>query len=137
MDGLHLKQFNVSAHPSPAQELGQPVLGYNHTAFKQQLVLTDGCESDEDAGLLGVASAADDPSTQARNAPPVASTSKLAQDDEPSMLEFNAVRFAETGNPGGDCRRLCVRHQRMMDAGQANQMQKVRLHSFPMHESSF
>lgn len=38
-------------------------------------------------------------------------------------LPFNG--FGVKGTPGGDCKRICVRHQRMVDAGARLDLQKV------------
>jgi len=34
--------------------------------------------------------------------------------------------FGVKGTPGGDCKRICLRHQRMVDAGARLDLQKVR-----------
>lgn len=39
--------------------------------------------------------------------------------------EASAFGFGVKGNPGGDCKRVCLRHQRMVDGGARVELQKV------------
>ena len=51
-----------------------------------------------------------------------------------NMPSPSQAGFSVKGTPGGDCKRICLRHQRMVDGGAREDLQKVSL-KCSMYES--